>query len=73
MTAEPAAEAPWRGDEPLTGGLTVQVNGVCVDEGPMDGVPGGPAGSLRWLARHLADHGRGYTPDSWCSPARYWR
>ncbi len=22
----------------------------------MDGVPGGPAGSLRWLAAHLADH-----------------
>lgn len=23
----------------------------------MDGVPGGPAGSLRWLAGHLADYG----------------
>ncbi|MET3952236.1 2-keto-4-pentenoate hydratase [Arthrobacter sp. UYEF36] len=23
----------------------------------MGGVPGGPAGSLRWLARHLEDYG----------------
>lgn len=53
----PAAETSWDGKEPLTGRLTVHVNGVCVDEGPMDGVPGGPAGSLRWLGRQLADYG----------------
>lgn len=53
----PAEETSWDGEEPLTGRLTVQVNGVRVDEGPMDGVPGGPAGSLRWLERQLADYG----------------
>jgi 2-keto-4-pentenoate hydratase len=58
----PAAEMPWRGDEPLTGRLTVQIDGTRVDEGPMDGVSGGPAGSLRWLARHLADSGRSLRP-----------
>lgn len=52
----PAAEVPWPGDDALTGRLTVEVDGACVEEGPMDGVPGGPAGSLRWLAAHLADH-----------------
>ena len=62
VLADPAAEAPWRGEEPLGGRLTVRVNGACVDEGPMDGVPGGPAGSLRWLARHLADHGLALQP-----------
>lgn len=50
------AELPWSEDERVTGRLTVQINGTSVDEGPMDGVPGGPAGSLRWLARHLAGH-----------------
>lgn len=49
-------ETLWRDDDPLCGRLAVQINGACVDEGPMDGVPGGPGGSLRWLARHLADH-----------------
>ncbi len=58
----PAAEVPWRGDEPVTGRLTVEINGTCVEEGPMDGVPGGPAGSLRWLAQHLADHGLSLRP-----------
>ncbi len=53
----PSAETPWRGDEPPTGRLTVRIDGACVEEGPMDGVPGGPVGSLRWLAAHLADHG----------------
>ncbi|MFJ6359341.1 2-keto-4-pentenoate hydratase [Pseudarthrobacter oxydans] len=52
-----AAELPWRGDEPLIGCLSVQINGICVDQGPMGGVPGGPVGSLRWLARHLNDYG----------------
>ena len=54
---DPASGAQWEGGEPLSGRLSVRINGICVDEGPMDGVPGGPAGSLRWLARHLADHG----------------
>lgn len=58
----PAAEAPWPEDEPVTGRLTVQINGTCVEEGPMDGVPGGPAGSLRWLTQHLADHGLSLRP-----------
>lgn len=58
----PAAERPWRGDEPLTGRLTVRIDGADVDEGPMDGVPGGPSGSLRWLAGHLADHGLSLRP-----------
>ncbi|WNV74118.1 2-keto-4-pentenoate hydratase [Geodermatophilus sp. DSM 44513] len=52
----PTAEAPWPGDEPLSGRLTVRIDGACVEEGPMDGVPGGPAGSLRWLSAHLAEH-----------------
>jgi 2-keto-4-pentenoate hydratase len=58
----PPGETSWDGNEPLTGRLTVRVNGVCVDEGPMDGVPGGPAGSLRWLGRQLADHGLSLHP-----------
>ena len=62
VLADPAAEAPWREDEPLGGRLTVRVNGVSVDEGPGDGVPGGPAGSLQWLARHLAAHDRSLRP-----------
>lgn len=53
----PAAELPWRADEPVTGRLAVRINGTRVEEGPMGGVPGGPAGSLRWLAQHLADYG----------------
>ena len=53
----PAAEMPWREDQPLSGRLTIQINGTYADQGPMDGVPGGPAGSLRWLAQHLSDHG----------------
>ncbi len=58
----PSAGTPWREDEPLTGRLTVRIDGTCVEEGPMDGVPGGPAGSLRWLAAHLADHGLSLRP-----------
>jgi 2-keto-4-pentenoate hydratase len=58
----PTAEVRWREDEPVTGRLTVEINGTCVEEGPMDGVPGGPAGSLRWLAQHLADHGLSLRP-----------
>ena len=57
-----AAEAPWPGDEALTGRLTVEIDGACVEEGPMDGIPGGPAGSLRWLAAHLAEHGLSLRP-----------
>ncbi|MDP9459031.1 MAG: fumarylacetoacetate hydrolase family protein [Actinomycetota bacterium] len=58
----PAAEMPWCEDQPLTGRLTVEIDGTCVEEGPMDGVPGGPAGSLRWLAAHLADSGLSLRP-----------
>jgi 2-keto-4-pentenoate hydratase len=58
----PGAETPWHGDEPLTGRLTVEIDGTCVDDGPMDGVPGGPAGSLRWLTAHLAGHGLSLRP-----------
>ena len=62
VLAPPTAEVPWRGDESVTGRLTVEINGTCVEEGPMDGVPGGPGGSLRWLAQHLADHGLSLRP-----------
>jgi 2-keto-4-pentenoate hydratase len=58
----PAAETPWDGTEPLSGRLTVRIDGTCVEDGPMDGVPGGPVGSLRWLAAHLADHGLSLRP-----------
>ncbi|MBY3555192.1 fumarylacetoacetate hydrolase family protein [Modestobacter lapidis] len=58
----PAAELPWHDDEPLTGRLTVRIDGARVEEGPMDGVPGGPAGSVRWLARQLADSGLSLRP-----------
>lgn len=57
-----AAELPWPGDEALTGRLSVQINGICIDQGPMGGVPGGPAGSLRWLAGHLNDYGLRLSP-----------
>jgi 2-keto-4-pentenoate hydratase len=54
----PAAEgARWRGDEPLRGALQVEVNDRTVEEGSMSGVPGGLAGSVEWLRRHLAAHG----------------
>ena len=43
----PATEgAQWRGEEPLDGTLRVEINGRTVEEGPMSGVPGGPAGSV---------------------------
>lgn len=58
----PRAEAPWPGEEALTGRLTVEIDGACVEEGPMNGVPGGPAGSLRWLAAHLAGSGLSLRP-----------
>lgn len=43
----------WRGEKPLDGALRVWINGSLVEEGPMSGVPGGPAGSVEWLRRHL--------------------
>ncbi|QGK71705.1 hypothetical protein GIY23_21235 [Allosaccharopolyspora coralli] len=51
----PPVALSWRGDEPLPWRLTVGIDGVRVDDGPMDGVPGGPGGSLCWLRQHLAD------------------
>ena len=50
------------GEQLLSGRLTVRIDGTYVEEGPMDRVLGGPAGSLRWLAAHLADHGRSLRP-----------
>ncbi len=47
----------WSGEEPLDGVLRVEINGRMVDEGPMSGVPGGPAGSVGWLRRHLEAYG----------------
>ncbi len=47
----------WSGEEPLNGVLRVEINGRTFEEGSMSGVPGGPAGSLRWLRRHLEAHG----------------
>jgi 2-keto-4-pentenoate hydratase len=51
------AEASWRGDDSLDGLLRVEVDGRVVDAGPMNGVPGGPYGSLEWLRGHLAERG----------------
>jgi len=51
----PATEgAEWGGEEPLDGVLRVEINGKTVDEGPVSGVPGGPAGSVEWLRQNLA-------------------
>ncbi len=59
----PVAEgAWWRGDEPLRGALRVEIDGRTVEEGPMSGMPGGPAGSVEWLRRHLAAHGLALRP-----------
>ena len=41
----------------MDGVLRVEINGKTVDEGPVSGVPGGPAGSLGWLRRHLEEYG----------------
>ncbi len=54
----PAADgAQWRGNEPLAGVLRVTINGEMIEEGPASGVPGGPAGSVEWLRRHLSEYG----------------
>ncbi len=54
----PATEGmQWHGKEPLTGTLRIEINGRTVEEGPMSGVPGGPAGSVEWLRRNLAAYG----------------
>jgi 2-keto-4-pentenoate hydratase len=59
----PATEgAQWRGEEPLDGALRVEINGRTVEEGPMSGVPGGPAGSVEWLRQHLAAYGLALRP-----------
>ncbi len=47
----------WRDGEPLDGLLRVEINGKTVEEGSMSGVPGGPAGSVRWLRGHLGAYG----------------
>ncbi len=39
------------------GWLRVEINGRTVEEGSMSGVPGGSAGSVGWLRRHLQAHG----------------
>ena len=44
----------WGGEGLPEGTLRVEINGRMVEEGPMSGVPGGPAGSVEWLRRHLA-------------------
>jgi 2-keto-4-pentenoate hydratase len=59
----PAADGvEWRGEEPLAGALRVEINGSTVEEGPMSGVPGGPAGSVEWLRRHLSAYGLALHP-----------
>ncbi len=59
----PATEGvEWHGEEPLAGALRVEINGSTVDEGPMSGVPGGPAGSVGWLRRHLSAYGLALRP-----------
>jgi 2-keto-4-pentenoate hydratase len=52
----------WGEGEPLDGVLRVEINGRTVEEGSMSGVPGGPAGSVGWLRRHLAAHGLALRP-----------
>ena len=52
----------WNGEEPLDGVLRIEINGRTVEEGSMSGVPGGPAGSVRWLRRHLEAHGLALRP-----------
>ena len=46
-----ADETPWPAE--VSGSIRVLVNDLIVDEGPANGVPGGPEGSLRWLRAHL--------------------
>jgi len=59
----PATEgAQWRGEEPLEGTLRVEINGRTVEEGPMSGVPGSPAGSVEWLRGHLEAYGLALRP-----------
>ena len=59
----PATEGvEWRGEEPLTGTLRVEINGRTVEEGAMSGVPGGPAGSVGWLRRNLRAYGLDLRP-----------
>jgi 2-keto-4-pentenoate hydratase len=52
----------WRDGEPLDGLVRVEINGKTVEEGSMSGVPGGPAGSVRWLRRHLEAYGLALRP-----------
>lgn len=42
--------------------LRIEINGALVEAGDADGVPGGPRGSLGWLARHLDQRGRRLQP-----------
>ena len=49
-------------EEPLDGVLRIEINGRTVEEGSMSGVPGGPAGSVGWLRRHLEAHGLALRP-----------
>ena len=58
----PEAGARWRGNEPLRGALRVEIDGRTVEEGPMSGMPGGPAGSVEWLRGHLAVYGLALRP-----------
>ena len=59
----PATEiVQWRGEDHLDGTLRVEINGRTVEEGPMSGVPGGPAGSVEWLRRNLAAYGLALRP-----------
>ena len=59
----PATEGmQWRSEESLDGTLRVEINGTTVEEGPMSGVPGGPAGSVEWLRRNLAVYGLALRP-----------
>ena len=49
--------ARWHGDDLLDGVLRVTINEEVVEEGHASGVPGGPAGSVEWLRRHLPEYG----------------
>ena len=52
----------WCSEELLDGTLRVEINGRMVEEGPMSGVPGGPAGSVEWLRQHLREYGLALRP-----------
>lgn len=56
------SEMPWSVDRPIDGRLEILINDRLAEEGSLAGVPGGPAGSLRWLNTHLEKLGLSLVP-----------